>query len=513
MVYAFQRHGYSVWWDDYLLPSSDLPFKQIDKQISLAKCVVVLWSKDSVKSKSVMAEAIESHKREILIPVIIDKYVTGDDIPLEFRHLTTANLAKWSRDIAHPEFEKLLKSISELTKISPVYEPQINLKKLWRVSLKLALMLVILTLLVYWGAKQVPQGRNKSIGWDVKSDGAGLKIVDVIPGGLADKKLQAGDDLISINGGANLLSTDDAYKAREKLRSDEVYTVRIQRDKCLQEMILNYPRTTTVKFEGYTFGLDLIHVGLVFLLVFIIFTPSGLPRRDKLLGSEFAGGSFGQFIKGWIALWITWLVLYLFMSVILYLVYSKSIEVCGPCYNTAIDFLNIANSIVFFYLFFVLDMPSVPGEMDRNRDNQFRHALHSVIIIGLLVFFLAALGRFNSFGLNLLAPILSGSLVAISMTFVIGRLDSHYMNVSRWMLAFLYLYAIIQVVGPILIGLQLYEYERAFFFLVLLLKIYLFVVITNWLKDGSFENYFNKGSAEVEASREREASRNNLSSL
>jgi hypothetical protein len=151
---------------------------------------------------------------------------------------------------------------------------------------------------------------------------------------------------------------------------------------------------------------------------------------------------------------------------------------------------SFANPAAFFHLFLVLDVPSVSSQEDPDRNKTFQKGLIAVASICFLVFLLSGFSRadpiFGRFGVYL-----SGLLVAISMAYVFGRLDSHYMNVNRWMLAPLYLYAVIQVSGPALVGISKDTQQKIFFDSVLVLKIYLYFVVYYWLQNGHFEKYFN----------------------
>ena len=53
---AFEREGFSVWWDQTLNPGE--AFDEVtEKALNEARAVVVLWSKKSVASRWVRAEA------------------------------------------------------------------------------------------------------------------------------------------------------------------------------------------------------------------------------------------------------------------------------------------------------------------------------------------------------------------------------------------------------------------------------------------------------------------------
>lgn len=97
--------GRSVFWD------RDIPagatFEQvIDREIDDARCVVVLWSVESVKSDWVRAEAAEGLRRGILLPVLLD------DVRLPLQHRQVQGLAAWDKSIKlHAELVQALDRI------------------------------------------------------------------------------------------------------------------------------------------------------------------------------------------------------------------------------------------------------------------------------------------------------------------------------------------------------------------------------------------------------------------
>lgn len=103
------KQGYSVWWDRNI-PHGRKFDEYILEKLNQAKCVIVLWSKDSVKSDWVKDEAERGKRREILVPVLIDDV----DIPLGFGRYQTAQLFNWRGTLPNEEFELLSKSIAEI---------------------------------------------------------------------------------------------------------------------------------------------------------------------------------------------------------------------------------------------------------------------------------------------------------------------------------------------------------------------------------------------------------------
>jgi Flp pilus assembly protein TadD len=111
LVRALQAHGLPIWWD-HRIPPGRTWHDVVEEALSLAECVVVVWTRDSVRSDWVCAEAEEGRRRKILVPVLFDDV----KIPLEFRRIQAAKLIKWTDGAAHPEFEKLKAAIDRLMK-------------------------------------------------------------------------------------------------------------------------------------------------------------------------------------------------------------------------------------------------------------------------------------------------------------------------------------------------------------------------------------------------------------
>ena len=90
---ALEAQGWSVWWDPRLA-AGDRFDDIIEEELANARCIVVLWSKKSVGSRWVKAEAVEGLERENLVPVFVEQVRP----PLIFRAVHTANLIGWNRN-------------------------------------------------------------------------------------------------------------------------------------------------------------------------------------------------------------------------------------------------------------------------------------------------------------------------------------------------------------------------------------------------------------------------------
>jgi len=106
---ALESLGWSVWWDREI-PLGKAFDQVIEEELNAARCVIVLWSKDAVRSRWVKTEAAAAADRERLIPVVIEDVA----IPFEFKRIQTAMLMNWQGDAADPEFRPLIEAVRQM---------------------------------------------------------------------------------------------------------------------------------------------------------------------------------------------------------------------------------------------------------------------------------------------------------------------------------------------------------------------------------------------------------------
>ena len=114
LVRVLENKGWSVWWDKKI-PAGKAFDLAISKALNEAQCVVVLWSKNSVKSDWVWEEADEAKQRKILVPIVIDSV----KIPFGFRRIQTVDLSRWRGTDSSGNFAKLSNAIESLTHVAP----------------------------------------------------------------------------------------------------------------------------------------------------------------------------------------------------------------------------------------------------------------------------------------------------------------------------------------------------------------------------------------------------------
>lgn len=89
-----EDQSWSVWWDTRL-SSGDQWDATIEREIKLARCVVVVWtanSVDPIKARWVHTEAHEGLERNILVPCIVGNVAP----PFAFKLIQAADLSTWN---------------------------------------------------------------------------------------------------------------------------------------------------------------------------------------------------------------------------------------------------------------------------------------------------------------------------------------------------------------------------------------------------------------------------------
>ncbi len=104
---ALEACGWSVWWDRHIIAGQAFD-EAIERELEGAKCVVVLWSDDSIASEWVKNEAAAAADRGALIPAKIDR----TKLPLEFRRKQTVDLSDWNGDVGHDGFQALCNGVA-----------------------------------------------------------------------------------------------------------------------------------------------------------------------------------------------------------------------------------------------------------------------------------------------------------------------------------------------------------------------------------------------------------------
>ncbi|MFK7844954.1 MAG: TIR domain-containing protein, partial [Rhodothermales bacterium] len=120
---ALETQGWTTWWDTRLAAGESFD-RVIEQHLDAAKCVIVLWSKLSVESRWVIAEAGEGLERDIIVPVFIENARP----PLVFRRIHTARLTGWGKSADEAVFKSLVGDISRILGPSPLGIEQLEIQ-------------------------------------------------------------------------------------------------------------------------------------------------------------------------------------------------------------------------------------------------------------------------------------------------------------------------------------------------------------------------------------------------
>jgi TolB-like protein len=100
---GLEREGFSVWWDQAIRTGETFD-RVTEKALEEAGAVVVLWSRRSVESDWVRAEATQARATRRLVPVMIEPCRR----PVIFELIHTADLTGWSGDAIDPRWRTFI---------------------------------------------------------------------------------------------------------------------------------------------------------------------------------------------------------------------------------------------------------------------------------------------------------------------------------------------------------------------------------------------------------------------
>ena len=111
---ALGAEGWSVFWSVETPVAKKWP-QVIEDELTNAKCVVVLWSRESVNRDWVREEAEIAKNRGVFIQACLDETPP----PFGFGLYQAASLTDWEGDAAHPGYRKLIAAIADFLGPSP----------------------------------------------------------------------------------------------------------------------------------------------------------------------------------------------------------------------------------------------------------------------------------------------------------------------------------------------------------------------------------------------------------
>lgn len=105
---ALAAEGFDVWWDQ-TLRSGETYDEVTESALKAAAAVVVLWSKTSIASRWVRAEATIADRKGTLLPAMIE----ACDRPVMFELHQTADISRWKGDPDDPAWQTFLDDVRQ----------------------------------------------------------------------------------------------------------------------------------------------------------------------------------------------------------------------------------------------------------------------------------------------------------------------------------------------------------------------------------------------------------------
>jgi hypothetical protein len=195
-------------------------------------------------------------------------------------------------------------------------------------------------------------------------------------------------------------------------------------------------------------------------IVLLLLLPPRLPSFQDTTEFRTAIQASQQFIIFWILVWVAWLALYA-----IWLVYWRAVTsstVPEPI-HLALDLCNILSSAFLLLCYFSMVLRTVPPET---------FGWHGVVTQVIVLFVALVVGE------SIITAVVAsdsnhvevakhffdwieGLIGGIALALFVGRLDSRFIQTSRWIIAILYIYAIIQLSYP---QLEANNPQKALFF-------------------------------------------------
>jgi TIR domain len=112
IVAQLEAQGWSVWWDRRLIPGQHWE-GQLRDELKNCRAVVVIWTRNSVRSAWVHLEASAGLAIDGLVPIQLDRFDTAP-IPSKFEQIHAADLSAWTVGSSNSEFESVLRALREI---------------------------------------------------------------------------------------------------------------------------------------------------------------------------------------------------------------------------------------------------------------------------------------------------------------------------------------------------------------------------------------------------------------
>lgn len=114
LFHALEAAGFDVWMD-HRLKGSDSYYKETQRELDLARCVLVVWSKTSVESDWVLSEASAGLTQKKLVSVRIDNVLPPGNLAMQ----DVLDFQDCLHKHGHETWQRLVERVSDVVNTSP----------------------------------------------------------------------------------------------------------------------------------------------------------------------------------------------------------------------------------------------------------------------------------------------------------------------------------------------------------------------------------------------------------
>lgn len=212
--------------------------------------------------------------------------------------------------------------------------------------------------------------------------------------------------------------------------------------------------------------------------------------------AEIARLAWSQYRAGIDALCAHWVVLYALLLFAWTREPAFAHTTPGRITTVAIELVNSLGGLIYFFLFFVLDRPTVATSHEPGRDAHFREAWLGVVALSALAAFgssMARLDRVPGEALVEVAQHASPVVVAIAMMYLFSRFDTTSMGIRPLAVAPLWGYVALQATWARASGPE-DPVSTAIFALAFVLKLYFLAMQFIWAKEQRIQRHLDLGA-------------------
>jgi hypothetical protein len=155
------------------------------------------------------------------------------------------------------------------------------------------------------------------------------------------------------------------------------------------------------------------------------------------------------------------------------------------------DFFHVCAAFSFFLCFAALEYPTRQSGDAELQERRNKNKLY-IALLSLGFFAFSVAGRCKLWNMENIGPLVLAGWTALSMQYFFGKLDSFNLKLPRILIAPLYLYVLVQMMWPSMLGYLSAKETLLILILTFIFKSYFLLLCLYLIKVSRFNGYFNQ---------------------